>query len=269
VSADGRRVAFTSSFPDLVPGVSPPFGGVYIRDRVAGTTTYASGRPDGSAATGAGESVLSDDGRYVAFQSSDGDLVAGDTNGASDVFRHDLVTGRTVRVSVARDGSQSPVGSSNPAISRDGHLIAFVTAAKLRDRDRNKGRLDVYLRNTAAGSTSLVSVDANGRASSTREETPGLSGNGRYVAFYAPGTSMVTGDPYASTAGIFARDRTASVNTRVSVSTDGRPATFGSTDYPNMSPNGQHVAFQSDATELFDGAPSFTYQAYVREHWAS
>src|SRR5216110_542806 len=51
-------------------------------------------------------SALSADGRFVAFDSAATDLVAGDTNGVSDVFVHDRQTGTTERVSVASDGAQ-------------------------------------------------------------------------------------------------------------------------------------------------------------------
>jgi len=41
--------------------------------------------------------ALSGDGRFVVFESRATNLVAGDTNARLDVFRHDLVTGETVR----------------------------------------------------------------------------------------------------------------------------------------------------------------------------
>src|SRR4030065_2524588 len=42
---------------------------------------------------------INSDGRYVAFRSFAGNLVAGETNGQVDVFVHDRVAGATVRVS--------------------------------------------------------------------------------------------------------------------------------------------------------------------------
>src|SRR5262245_39498486 len=39
---------------------------------------------------------MSDDGRYVGFASDATNLVAGDTNGQTDVFVHDRATGTTV-----------------------------------------------------------------------------------------------------------------------------------------------------------------------------
>ena len=52
-------------------------------------------------------SRVSADGRYVVFESRAENLVPGDTNGLSDVFRRDLQLGNAVLVSEAFDGSGS------------------------------------------------------------------------------------------------------------------------------------------------------------------
>jgi hypothetical protein len=49
---DGRYVAFTSDARDLVAGVDRFDVQVYVRDRVAGTTTLASVNADGDEAVG-------------------------------------------------------------------------------------------------------------------------------------------------------------------------------------------------------------------------
>ena len=64
--------------------------------------------------------AISADGRYVAFGSLASNLVAGDTNRASDGFVRDRRSGRTERVSVAGDGTQA-----NNDVGRD----AFVNGA--------------------------------------------------------------------------------------------------------------------------------------------
>src|SRR5205809_6001727 len=63
-------------------------------------------------------SALSADGRFVAFDSAATDLVAGDTNGVSDVFVHDRQTGTTERVSVASDGGKREDGKSGGTFAR-------------------------------------------------------------------------------------------------------------------------------------------------------
>src|SRR5207247_9608401 len=62
-------------------------------------------------------SALSADGRFVAFDSAAADLVAGDTNRASDVFVHDRQTGTTERVSVASGGDGSATGRGRLAFA--------------------------------------------------------------------------------------------------------------------------------------------------------
>ena len=56
--------------------------------------------------------ALSADGRFVAFESDVDNLVPGDTNRVRDVFLRDRVTGDTMRVSVASDGTQADGPSS-------------------------------------------------------------------------------------------------------------------------------------------------------------
>ncbi|NIR01347.1 MAG: hypothetical protein GTN78_14305, partial [Gemmatimonadales bacterium] len=73
--------------------------------------------------------AMSADGRWVAFLSGATNLVAGDTNGAQDVFVHDRVTGQSERVSVASDGTQAMSESLAPCISADGRYVAFLSSA--------------------------------------------------------------------------------------------------------------------------------------------
>ena len=68
MSATGRYVAFVSSATNLVPGATK--GGVFVRDRQAGTTTLASISSTGEPAIG-DSPAISADGRFVAFGSRD------------------------------------------------------------------------------------------------------------------------------------------------------------------------------------------------------
>ena len=57
------------------------------------------------------------DGCEIAFYSDATNLVAGDTNGKTDIFVHDRTTGVTERESVASDGSQGNFSSDTPFVS--------------------------------------------------------------------------------------------------------------------------------------------------------
>ena len=90
ISADGRYVAFESLASNLVSGDTNAFSDVFVHNRWTHRTTRVSVDSAGNEANYGGEyPSISGDGRYVAFQSSATNLVAGDTNGYSDVFvRH-------------------------------------------------------------------------------------------------------------------------------------------------------------------------------------
>jgi Tol biopolymer transport system component len=96
----------------------------------AQTTTRVSVATGGIQSAGnAWFATLSADGRYVAFESDAGDLVAGDTNGVADVFLHDRRTSTTTRVSVSSAGAQGTADSEEPAVSADARLVAFSSNA--------------------------------------------------------------------------------------------------------------------------------------------
>ena len=130
VSSDGRYVAFHSAASNLVVGDTNGVPDVFVRDLTAGTTVRVS--VDSDEAQGDGDSYaasISSDGRFVAFESAATNLVAGDTNGETDVFVRDLTSTTTVRVSVDSDEVEGIDGSSDPSISADGRFVAFESAA--------------------------------------------------------------------------------------------------------------------------------------------
>lgn len=89
LSADGRFVAFDSSAPDLVAGETGTGRGVFLYDRIPGTTTLVSRSAVAAYITvGSFAPQVSADGRAVAFNSDSAGLVAGDFNGLPDTFQY-------------------------------------------------------------------------------------------------------------------------------------------------------------------------------------
>lgn len=133
LSADGRYVAFRSRANNLVEGDNNNQYDIFVHDRDTGQTTRVNVASDGTEATGTStlSSIsLSADGRYVTFESGANNLVAGDTNNRDDIFVHDRVTGQTMRVSVANDGTQANSNSDSASISADGSVITFNALAR-------------------------------------------------------------------------------------------------------------------------------------------
>ena len=90
------------------------------------------------------EPSISGNGRFVAFSSEATNLVAGDGNGASDVFRHSLAGGTTDLVSTATGGGPGNGDSLDPAISDDGRVVAFASDADDLSADDGK-KTDVFV----------------------------------------------------------------------------------------------------------------------------
>jgi len=151
ISADGRFVAFDSDSSILVWGDVNFVFDVFVHDRLTNTTRRVSVDDGGGEATALSQRPsISADGRYVAFYSEASDLVAGDSNGASDIIVHDRRSGATSRVSVANSGEQGNGDSLRPAISADGRIIAFDSnATNLVAGDTNRFS-DVFARDLTA-----------------------------------------------------------------------------------------------------------------------
>ena len=196
ISSDGRYVAFESTASSLVPGDTNNASDIFIKDTVTGQTVRVS--VDSSVNQGNGGSYkpsISLDGRYVSFESVAANLVIGDTNGVSDIFVHDTLTGQTTRVSVDSDGYETFGGSSNnPSISSDGRYVAFESSAfNLVPGDINYAP-DIFVHDTLTGQTVRVSVDTVGIQGDAPSLSPSISPDGSYVAFESYATNLVAGD---------------------------------------------------------------------------
>src|SRR5437867_1946752 len=149
---------------------------------------------------------ISATGRWVAFASGATNLVAGDTNTATDIFVHDLKTGQTVRVAVDSAGGQGNDSSFVPAISATGRVVAFDSLATNLVAGDTNGHRDVFVHDRTTGQTVRVSVDSVGGQGNDSSFVPSLSATGRWVAFASGATNLVAGDTN-KVSDVFVHDR--------------------------------------------------------------
>ncbi len=211
ISGDGRYVVFWSLASNLVAADTNGVGDVFVRDRVAGTTTRVSVSSTGAQADGpSGGGGISADGRYVVFDSGAGNLDPRDTNRNSDVFVHDRVTATTTGVSVVPSTSpnQGPPSWSG-TISDDGRFVAFTSEGSF-EPDRPNPTVSVFVHDRQTGRTSPASLSSSGALADQGAETPAISGDGRVVAFHSGASNLLVG-PHTET-DIYVRDRLAPPN---------------------------------------------------------
>jgi tricorn protease-like protein len=129
----------------------------------AGRSSACLPMPPGRRATvAAGTPQFSADARTVVFESGASNLVAGDSNGARDVFVKDLQSGAIQRVSTDAAGAQGNGASSKAQFSADGRTVVFESyASNLVNGDSN-GANDIFVKNLQSGAIQRVSSDAAG-----------------------------------------------------------------------------------------------------------
>lgn len=252
VSANGRFVAFVSEATNLVPGDTNGWPDVFVRDRQLGTTVRVSLGPSGAQATrGSFQPRISADARFVVFVSDDPTLVAGDTNARADVFRHEIATGVTERVSLTWNGAEANEVSVAPSISANGDFVAFESVASNLVPGDTNGLSDVFVRDLVAATTFLVTRSVTGSGTDGDSFEPSISDDGRFVAFTSEAANLVTGD-LNTLADVFLHDRARSRTVRVNLSHAGLEANADSGPCV-VSGDGRHVVFPSEADNLVSG----------------
>lgn len=200
ISSNGRFVAFNSLASNLVPGDNNAEFDVFLHDRTTGFTTLVSRSMAGS--TSPGQSwvrSVSNDGRFVTFDSLVTDLVPGDTNGTWDAFVRDTQFGTTTMYGRNADGTQPHVGSYSGPLSADGRLAVFGSASRrIIAGDRYPG-LDVYVRDLVSGSVERVNADSQDDEMSGGFIAVDMSSDGRFITFNTTGAVFMRGCPQAVT----------------------------------------------------------------------
>ena len=231
ISGDGHYVAYTS-------GLSPYYY-IYIRD-LLDQTTSAVGSPAYSSLD------LSADGHYLAFDSR-ADIVAEDNNSEDDVYVYDRTTTDLTLASVKSDGTIGNFNSSGGvSISSDGRYVAFVSfATNLTGEATSDFDTDILVHDRQTGTTFAVS---NPAASIGSSSMPTISGDGRYIAFYATVSNLVPDDSNG-VGDIFVYDQQTGQRFLASVDTAGNQAN-GVSQSPALTANGTAVVYISAATNL-------------------
>ena len=265
LSNDGNLISFESEATNLVAGDTNAKTDIFVHDRGAVTTTRVSVATGPVQANGDSfNAALSGDGRFVAFESEATNLVAGDTNGVSDVFVHDRQTGTTTRVSLATGAVQANGGSFSPRLSVDGRFVVFESDATNLVAGDTNGDTDVFVHDRQTGETTRVSLATGAVQANGDSFLPDISADGRFVSFQSEATNLVAGDTNGFS-DAFRHDRQTGTTLRVSVPTGGSPQSNEDSFEAVISGDGRFVAFLSYATNLVPGGTSGNGDVFVHD----
>jgi Tol biopolymer transport system component len=289
----------SSGQPDPWNG-SPTY--VYVRNLTAQTTSLVSVSTGGlasgdyplAAVVGSPPSLVwSPDSQSLVFSSSAADLTANAPDsvsnpnqppagvpGSENLFLRDLSAGTTTLLSVTTKGRLAAGDSLSAVFSPDGKSVAFASGAA----DLTANAVDttpppaglggsapiytnIFVRNLATGTTSLVSATPGGLQSNGIASQPVFSPDGRSLAFLTlgndltsnpldptppPGSSvfgMITGAPTTPADNLFLTNLATGTTTLVSVTPTGMMSS-GMVGQVLFSPDGKSLAFTSSAGDL-------------------
>ncbi len=270
ISGDGRYVAFSSTDPTVITGDTNGVSDILVYDRNTDTierVSVSSAGVEGDSVSGDnGPTLISSDGRYVLFHSDATNLVAGDTNVASDVFVHDRDTDTTERVSVSSAGAEGDHYSYAFSISSDGRYVVFISfSTNLVVGDTN-GASDVFVHDRDTDTTERVSVSSAAVQANGASSLPSISSDGRYVAFQSAATNLVASDTNGFS-DAFVHDRDTDTTERVSVSSAAVQANgaLNSISPVAISGDGRYVTFSSSASNLVAGDTNGASDVFVHD----
>jgi hypothetical protein len=224
---DGFVVTFDSTATNLVTGATSGLSQVYVRHNCFGTTAtcianqtqLVSVAPDGSpgagGTNGSDKPTISQDGRFIVFESDDTNLVPGATQAVEQIYLRDTCqsilgpakncTPQTILVSASPSGEPGNAPSTNPVAGAFGLFVAFQSSAtNLVSQSTPSGVQQIYLwrgcnalLDATAGCQSgitLESVDASGKAGNKDSTNPALN-EGLVVAFQSLADNLVANTP--------------------------------------------------------------------------
>lgn len=190
--------------------------------------------------------AISNDGRWVVFESRSTNLVANDANGSfRDVYLHDRSSQTTTLVSTNSSGVSSTGSDSTSAvISEDGLWTVFFSDADDLVAGDNNQTADLFLRNNQTGELTRISTHPGWHGLMARTAVkPVVSPDGEWILYQASGS------------GVFLYQRSLGQSTLITSDCE--------EDVASMTPDGQFIAFTAKATTVNPSSSTSARNVYV------
>lgn len=268
ITPDGRFIAFETTATNLVASdLNGVFDDIVLRDMTSNVveliTVNATGT--GTANAVSYDPVISDNGRFVAYESFATNLGPTDVNSRYDVYVRDRQLGTNLLCSrnlAGTDGGSED--SYDPVISGNGQIVVFYSyATNLVTGDTN-GAGDIFAFNTTTHTRQLVSVALGGGAANDESSSPSISTDGRYVAFQSYATNLVANDSNGNISDVFLRDLLTGTTFLISGNCNSLGSGNDGSYAPSISGDGRYITFISAANDLVGGFYSASVQNVYR-----
>ena len=213
-----------------------------------GTQTYPTG--------------MSWNGSYTVFVSDASYLDSNDHNNMADVYLYQRTTGAVTRISKSAAGGDPDMPSLHGDTDGNYRYVVYHSeATNIVEPDANSFMSDIYLYNMNDGTTRRISVNNSGAQLNGNSWFPRINANGTHVVFESNATNYASG-AHAGVLNIFIYDIANSTLTLASPGIGGAEAD-GPSYVPVVDSVGEHVAFESDASNLVSGDTNGVTDVFV------
>lgn len=266
-SPDSQLLAFTSSSSNLVENDTNQANDLFILDlqsqKIQLVNSRSDGTPGNQGVSQFKEYAFSPDNRTVAFTSSATNLVSGETNTSSEsqLFIKDLESGITKLVSMTPQGINANGPSFQPAYSSNGRWLVFGSFASDLVAGDDNGFPDIFLKNNFTGEIILASRGIDGISANASSWEPTFSPDGNWLVFESNATNLVEG-MNRSDNNLYIKNLETGKLTLANTTSQG-VLKEGYSDYPFFSPDGQWLAFSTDAP-LVSQDDNETFDVYLK-----
>lgn len=197
LSADGRYVLFYSLANNLVPGDLNATGDMFLYDRTKRTIEPTSLSSKGVKANGLTiRARMSDDARFIAFQTDSRNLFNGDNSWTYDIFLRNRTTA-TTKVFTKNAGPEVFPKQYVVGVSRDGCYVAYTADVLIPNIVGKKYTQDLLVYDCHSKTTGrIIGDDPEGTKYLTGESF--LSLDGRFVAYTTTADHVVENDTNAA-----------------------------------------------------------------------
>lgn len=262
-SPDGKRVAFDSYAPTLVPNDTNDNKDVFVKTLATGAIQRISVDSQGRQCEKDSRFPMwSPDGRRILISTLCA-FVPDDTNRWQDGYVKNLSSGEIERVTTSSSGAQGRTWAMPDAWSPDGKHISFTSESPDLVPNDTNGVEDVFVKNLVTGELQRVSTASDGAQASSGSANSVWSPDSKRLAFTSSAPDLVARDTNGEE-DTFIKSLSTGEIERVSVTPDGEEAN-GATIAITWSPDGDQTLIVSFGTNLVPDDTNGWFDVFIAD----
>ncbi len=251
IDAVGRYIVFESEATNLASAFTTlNRRHIYRKDTVSGEVVLVSSDAAGLEANNDSASPrVSDDGRYVVFESLATNLSSIATGGTLQIYLKDLTDGSVDLVSSVA-GIVANNSSENPDVSTDGRYVVFESRATNLTALDTVGASQIYRKDMSNATIAMISQNTTQSAGGSGDSNrPSMSADAQYIVFDSIAGSSIVADATTIRSVYWVDMMNPNATELISVDSNEIQGNGSSTN-ASISDDGNFVAFESEATNL-------------------